>query len=186
MAAFAVAVAVIIYSAIATAGTEQVLAEADALIAEVEERAQQKPVTQLDMQIERYLAAEQETEAVTYTWNQEMMGKVVAFEVGWCCEQCKYLVASACINRFYEWYGRDVIAMIEDNNGEYYMMNPEYVYADEENGFNFWEHYDEIMPIVARATDMPANCYFWDNADTQRDWAELMWHCPEDGCWFYR
>jgi len=178
------AVVVSIIAAVSNAETDRFLEEVDLFLEQHEQKTKQEPVYVTEPQTARMAAAMEEKPV--YTWNQEMMGKVVAFEVGYCCKQCQYYVASACINRFYDWYDRDVIAMITDNNGEYYMMNPDYVWMDECNGADFWAMYEEIMPVVDRATYSPLNCYYWDNADTQRGWATLVWHCEKDGCYFYR
>lgn len=188
IAAFALGMVIIfgivlsIISAVSNADTDRRIEEIDRFLEEYENR--QEPVITFESRMHMMAAAAKD--APEYTWNQEMIGKVVTFEVGHCCKSCQFYVASACVNRFYDWYDRDVIAMITDGNDEYYMMNPEYVYADEFNGANFWELYDEIMPTIDRATQAPADVYYWDCEDSQGEWATLIWNCPEDGCWFYR
>lgn len=121
-----------------------------------------------------------------YPWQLPYIAKVVGFETGWCCDRCKYYVASACCNRMVYWYGGDVIAMITDGNDEYYQMYPGYVDGDEFNGFNIWEHYDDCYSYALKAARNAADIYFWDCEDSQGGWAELVWHCEEDGMWFYR
>lgn len=173
-----------IWSMASNAETRQQIKEVDEFLDKYEHREENPSVT-VETSVTAKAAVTEPPEE-SYTWNQEIIGKVVAFEVGWCCDQCKYYVACACLNRFYNWYDRDVVAMVTDGNDEYYQMNPEYLYADEENGFNFWDNYDDIMKIVGTATDKTISCYYWDNADTQGEWATLFWHCKEDGCYFYR
>ena len=76
--------------------------------------------------------------------------------------------------------------MVTDGNDEYYYMNPLYVDAEEINGWNIWEHFDEAISIVKKAYKYAVNVWYWDNADTQGEWAEYVWHCEDDGLWFYR
>ena len=123
-----------------------------------------------------------------YPWELEMCGKVVGFEVGLCCDQCKYYVASACVNRMHYWYDDKPIAMITDYSEEtgYYMMWPGYAYEDEFYGYSFTAHYEEIMPYVWRAEKYAADIWYWDCADTQGEWADLVWYCPDDDMYFYR
>lgn len=109
-----------------------------------------------------------------YDRNLELIGHVVAFEVGWCSDYDKYLVASACYNRMVYWYGGDAETMICDGNDEYYYMYPDYVWMDECHGYSFSENYDEIMDIVWKAVKNPADIYYWDSSDSQGEWAELV------------
>ena len=167
------------------------ITEADRIIAEADEFLANQPeykphVTPIEQirtaEVSRYAATERE-----YPWELEMCGKVVGFEVGLSCDQCKFYVASACVNRLHNWYGDKPIAMITDYSDEtgYYMMWPEYAYEDEFYGYSFSEHYDEIMPYVWAAEKSPADIWFWDCADTQGEWSELVWHCEQDDMYYY-
>lgn len=123
-----------------------------------------------------------------YTWEMEMCAKVVGFEVGLSCDICKFYVASACINRMHYWYNDRPIAMITDYSDEtgYYMMYPPYAYEDEFYGFSYSEHREELLPYVWAAEKAPADIWYWDCDDTQGEWAELVWYCPEDDMYYYK
>lgn len=126
--------------------------------------------------------------APEYSWKEQQIAKIVGFESGYCCDICQHYVASACINRMNYWYDGDPIAMVKDGNDEYYYMNPDYAEYDviEVNGWNYYEHCESALKIVKEAEKHTADIWYWDCDDTQRAWAELIYHCPEDGMWFYR
>lgn len=116
----------------------------------------------------------------------ELIGHVVGFEEAYNEEdpyKAMFYVASACVNRALNWYDGDVEAMICDNNGYYYQMNPEYIWRTECNGFNFNQNYSYIMEIVYAAVEHPAPVYYWSVDDIHSDYAT-----PYDiigGNWFY-
>lgn len=124
-----------------------------------------------------------------YSWKEQQIAKIVGFEVGNTgCPVCLHYVASACINRMNYWYNGDPIAMVRDGNDQYYYMNPEYAEYGciEVNGWNYYEHAEEALKVVKEAERNTADIWYWDCADTQRDWADLVYRCPQDNMYFYK
>lgn len=160
--------------AISNAETDKFIEEVDVFLDEYEQH-----------KAERAMAPE-------FSWKEQMIAKITGFEVGNTgdngegCPICMYYVASACVNRMNNWYDGDPIAMVCDHNDEYYMMNPDYVLATDVNGWNYYEHSEEMLQVVKEAEERTADCWYWDCDDSQRAWAELVYHCPTDGMWFYR
>lgn len=177
IAAWIIGITMMVLAAFANAAADRTIAEADAFL-----EAQETHTNTLMAKPAHQILPKE----LRYTHELELIGKVTGFEVGYCCSTCRYYVASACYNRMTYWYGGDAEAMITDGTDEYYMMYPDYVWMEECHGWNFHEHYTEIMAEVWAAVKNPADIWFWDCDDTQNAWAELVWHCQEDGMWFYK
>lgn len=160
---------VIAITAASNADTDRTIAEIDAYL---EAREQHK-------------AEKAQVFVPEVNWKEQQIAKITGFEVGFYCDTCKHYVASACINRMNNWYEGDPIAMVTDNNGSYYMMNPDYVTATEVNGWNYFEHANEMIEVVKEAEQRTADIWYWDNAETQSEWAQLKYICREDGMFFY-
>lgn len=169
-----------VYGAVKNAETDQFIKEVDELLEEYENS---EPSIEEDARSLNMAPA-----APEYSWKEQLLAKIVGFECGFCCNACKHACASACINRMNNWYDGDPVAMVTDGNDEYYMMNPVYAELDciEVNGWNYFEHAEEMLQIVKEAENRTANIWYWDCDDTQREWADVVWHCPEDGMWYYR
>lgn len=163
--------------------SDEMIAQADAFLERQESYTPHKTPVKTTGSSSRFAPKDRD-----YTWEMEMCARVVGFEVGLCCDRCKFYVASACVNRMHYWYGDKPVAMITDYSDEtgYYMMWPGYAYEDEFYGYSFSEHKDELLPYVWEAEKAAADVWFWDCDDTQGEWAEPVWYCEKDRMWYWR
>lgn len=166
-AALLFSIVVMIYGFVRNAETDEFIARTDEFLATCETKAKTRPISKA-------------------TKEEELIARVTGFEVGYCCEICQYYVASACVNRMNGWYDGDAVAMVTDGNDEYYQMNPQYVELVEWNDWNYLLHKTEMLKVVREAEKRTADIWYWDNEDTQSEWAELVFYCAEDDMYYYR